>query len=738
MIDAVRGSPPDLALEVLPLDVTLVDAQGQPASAQVTVGCFEDTWEHPGAESLATAAVAGTQRFWVPRPAQCTADASYDDMNRVEHVDVGDQPAAVELLLDSVEITGDLDLPDVGSDVVTIRAYAEGQQAGWVDVAPDAESYSLRVPSSNRIALAVSAESYAPWQSLSLGATLLGVTAPTVHDFAVATGALRVHVEDAAGPVSSPVSLACTDWTTRTRLTTAADLAPATLEGLPSAGTTDRACDVVVHGVDGDGNTMQRFRAPVDVGSPGPGEVTVFLETGFVIHGDPATAVDDDGVSAEVESFGPHQGDGNRDGVYDYRQSHVTSLPANGAPPGGSVAYITLAAPDGTGLADVSTVDAATLPPTPEGVEIPDGVISFVLTGVPPGSDQQVEIYSPNAGWLTDYAKYDADSGQWSLLPRSRVVSHTDHITVTLTDGGVGDADGVADGRIVDPGALALADAPSDTTPPTVTGAASAPPNGQGWYAGDVTVEWTATDDTSAVVAPPDTVLTGEGADLSATSEEVCDDAGNCATATVDGIRIDRTPPSVSVTGPTDGASYTLGSAPAPGCTASDTLSGLDGDCAVEETGGQTNGVGSFDADARAVDRAGNDATQRVTYDVLYRFPGFRQPINDPRLNPRAPMSVFRAGSTVPVSFTLRRADGRLVAPTAAPRWVTPVRGASTKARVNESASFQRGSSGNVFTWRKGRWQFDWSTRGVPAGFEYRIGAALDDGSTRWVTVALG
>jgi hypothetical protein len=83
-----------------------------------------------------------------------------------------------------------------------------------------------------------------------------------------------------------------------------------------------------------------------------------------------------------------------------------------------------------------------------------------------------------------------------------------------------------------------------DETKPTLTGAPTTGPVAGGWYAGDVTITWTCTDDLSGVVATPaDSVVTGEGDDLSATAT-CTDKAGNATTTTVDGIKIDRTPPS--------------------------------------------------------------------------------------------------------------------------------------------------------------------------------------------------
>ena len=72
-----------------------------------------------------------------------------------------------------------------------------------------------------------------------------------------------------------------------------------------------------------------------------------------------------------------------------------------------------------------------------------------------------------------------------------------------------------------------------DKTAPTISGAPTTPPNGNGWYAGDVTIHWTCTDELSGVAGtcPADSVITGEGGALS-TSASVLDVAGNSASAT--------------------------------------------------------------------------------------------------------------------------------------------------------------------------------------------------------------
>jgi hypothetical protein len=97
------------------------------------------------------------------------------------------------------------------------------------------------------------------------------------------------------------------------------------------------------------------------------------------------------------------------------------------------------------------------------------------------------------------------------------------------------------------------------------------------------------------------------------TSAKSCDLAGNCAIGTITGLNIDMTPPSVSVTGVTSGATYNQ--APSPGCSTSDSLSGV----ATNATVSVTNSGTSYTATCSgATDNAGNSAAAvSVTYQVI-------------------------------------------------------------------------------------------------------------------------
>ncbi|MBP7760202.1 SGNH/GDSL hydrolase family protein [Candidatus Saccharibacteria bacterium] len=90
-----------------------------------------------------------------------------------------------------------------------------------------------------------------------------------------------------------------------------------------------------------------------------------------------------------------------------------------------------------------------------------------------------------------------------------------------------------------------IIDETRDTTPPVVTAHVDVQPNDKGWYARDVTIRWTANDDTDTIIASPaDTIADQEGEHMY-TSPQVCDGAGNCATGSIT-IKLDKTAPVVT------------------------------------------------------------------------------------------------------------------------------------------------------------------------------------------------
>ncbi|HSB85061.1 MAG TPA: PxKF domain-containing protein, partial [Ilumatobacteraceae bacterium] len=95
------------------------------------------------------------------------------------------------------------------------------------------------------------------------------------------------------------------------------------------------------------------------------------------------------------------------------------------------------------------------------------------------------------------------------------------------------------------------------------------------------------------------------------------------------------------------------------------------------------------------------------------------------------------AGSTVPVKFQLRRADGTLIQTATAPQWMTPVKGASTSAAVDETLYAVSSTSGGSYRQDGSQYIYNWGTDRTAAGYYWRIGVRLDDGSTYYVNIGL-
>jgi hypothetical protein len=146
--------------------------------------------------------------------------------------------------------------------------------------------------------------------------------------------------------------------------------------------------------------------------------------------------------------------------------------------------------------------------------------------------------------------------------------------------------------------------------------------------------------------------ITAEG--VTTLSYFATDVAGTQEQAKTVTVRIDKTPPTASVTGVSAGATYILGNVPTPACTTSDALSGVLAQASIQLTGGTPNGVGTFTATCSgAQDNAGNTATPvRATCTVIYHFSGFVAPIKSPPM-----VNSGKARRTFPLKWQLTNAS---------------------------------------------------------------------------------
>jgi hypothetical protein len=152
----------------------------------------------------------------------------------------------------------------------------------------------------------------------------------------------------------------------------------------------------------------------------------------------------------------------------------------------------------------------------------------------------------------------------------------------------------------------------NEMVPPTVTGTPDRAANAAGWYNGDVTVHWTATDpdpSSGTPTQPSDTLASLEGAHTYASGQS-CDPAGNCATGSVT-LKIDKSAPTISASkSPAANAAGWNNSNVTVTFNCGDSVSGVQS-CTAPVTV-STEGA-SQTATGTATDLAGNTATTTAT-----------------------------------------------------------------------------------------------------------------------------
>jgi VCBS repeat-containing protein len=155
---------------------------------------------------------------------------------------------------------------------------------------------------------------------------------------------------------------------------------------------------------------------------------------------------DHDGVPNQIEDFAAGEGDGNRDGIADRLQSDVTSIPSAVT---GQI--VTLA---GRGR-PFEGAQAVRGPQGSRDARVPHGLFEFTLRGVEPGSITSFELVLPPSMATDTYYKVDPATGEltpFAFNGATGAIVQGNRVTLYVQDGGRGDADGIANGVIVDPG----------------------------------------------------------------------------------------------------------------------------------------------------------------------------------------------------------------------------------------------------------------------------------------------
>jgi hypothetical protein len=178
-----------------------------------------------------------------------------------------------------------------------------------------------------------------------------------------------------------------------------------------------------------------------------------------------ATATTDADLNAngipDVQEVGPKV-DLDKDGVKDYQQTTIKSVKMEGTSV--QIGVSIKGSPTALAVESVESEDPRQLDTnvSAKPMQMPFGLINFKIAVAAPGDQAVVKLYfsdtvSPSSKWY----KYDPIANQWyDFSAYAKFAQNRRSLTLTLRDGGPGDADGVANGVIVDPaGVVEEADA---------------------------------------------------------------------------------------------------------------------------------------------------------------------------------------------------------------------------------------------------------------------------------------
>jgi parallel beta-helix repeat protein len=272
---------------------------------------------------------------------------------------------------------------------------------------------------------------------------------------------------------------------------------------------------------------------------------------------------------------------------------------------------------------------------------------------------------------------------------------------------------------------------PADTTPPTTTAVLSGTLGDNGWYTSDGQVTLTAVDNeggsgvkkteysfdgiTWNTYSAPFTIIT-EG--ITTLYYRSTDNAGNVETTKTTIVKIDKTPPEITITGVSEGGKYFVCNPPAPTYNVTDATSGVATSSATL-SGGNANEVGTFTYKVTATDMAGNTATKTVTYKIIYSFTGGFQP-------PVTLGKPFKHGSTIPVKFELTDGCGNIVSTATAILTLQLYLGEEPLGDPIDATS-NVPDSGNLFRFTEGHYIYNLSTDNLQVG-TWLATVTLDDG----------
>ncbi len=125
------------------------------------------------------------------------------------------------------------------------------------------------------------------------------------------------------------------------------------------------------------------------------------------------------------------------------------------------------------------------------------------------------------------------------------------------------------------------------------------------------------------------------------------------------------------------------------------------------------------------------------TLQVVYRWDGYLQPINDTAHQIGTSESKFKLGQTIPAKFVLEDVSGNVVQQSGNPVFSQKMVGTSCDTTTStDTGTTDSQTAGASYVWNGSQYQYNWSTKGLSAG-EYLVSAGLADGTQQSVYVCL-
>jgi hypothetical protein len=267
-----------------------------------------------------------------------------------------------------------------------------------------------------------------------------------------------------------------------------------------------------------------------------------------------------------------------------------------------------------------------------------------------------------------------------------------------------------------------------DATDPTnVSGALARAADHNGWYNAPVGYQFSGQDATSGIAANGCSSGTYSGPDgIGRTINGSCTDrAGNSAQGATSAFKYDATKPTLN---PAVSPNPVLLNATATAtANASDNLSGVaSASCGSVDT----SSVGSKSVTCTATDDAGNTNSANASYSVIYKFDGFRQPVDNPGTGATPVFNSAKAGQSIPIKFSLFGNQGLGIIAAGYPK-VTSVACPNSTATVDAIEEYATTTANNGLTYdaTADQYNYVWKTQSTYANKCFKFDMTLIDGT---------